>query len=34
MTDLRYPLIRWQTVFFSTRPLDRKSAQNEKRCGI
>jgi hypothetical protein len=34
IADLRYPPIRWQTVFLSTRPLVGKSAQNEERCGI
>jgi hypothetical protein len=27
MADLRYPPIRWQTVFFSTTPLAGKSMQ-------
>src|SRR5271165_1990741 len=34
LTDLRYPHIRWQTVFVSTTPLVGKSAQNDERCGI
>jgi len=28
MADLRYPPIRWQTVFVSTAPLVSKSVQN------
>jgi len=34
LADLRYPPIRWQTVFVSTRPLVGKSVQNGDRCGI
>src|SRR5204862_5019875 len=34
MPDLRYPPIRWQTVFLSTRPLAGKSVQKDACCGI
>jgi hypothetical protein len=34
IADLRYPPIRWQTVFLSTRPLTRKSVQKDVCCGI
>jgi len=34
LADLPYPLIRWQTVFVSTRPLAGESVQNGERCGI
>src|SRR5271165_5866213 len=34
LADLRYPPIRWQTVFVSTAPLVGKSVQNGDQCGI
>jgi hypothetical protein len=34
IADLRYPPIRWQTVFVSTRPLAGKSMQKGASCGI
>src|SRR5689334_19162603 len=34
LDDLRYPPIRWQTVFVSTRPLVGKSVQKAECCGI
>jgi len=34
MADLRYPPVRWQTVFLSTRPLAGKSLQKAGWCGI